>query len=41
MNKPLISIVSPVYHGEKMVAELVRRNKANRPIMPNDGELRP
>lgn len=24
--KPHISIVSPVYHGEKMVAELVRRN---------------
>lgn len=25
--KILLSIVSPVYHGEKMVAELVRRNK--------------
>ena len=27
--KPHISIVSPVYHGEKMVAELVRRNVEN------------
>ena len=26
MQNPLISIVSPVYKGEKMVAELVRRN---------------
>ena len=27
-NKPLISVVSPVYKGEKMVDELVRRSKA-------------
>ncbi len=26
---PLVSIVSPVYRGEKMVAELVRRNVEN------------
>lgn len=26
MNNPCISVVSPVYKGEKMVAELVRRN---------------
>lgn len=26
MDTPHISVVSPVYRGEKMVAELVRRN---------------
>lgn len=39
MNKPLLSIVSPVYHGEKMVAELVRRNKENASAITEDFEI--
>ena len=39
MNKPLLSIVSPVYHGEKMVAELVRRNKESAAAITEDFEI--
>ena len=39
MNKPLLSIVSPVYHGEKMVAELVRRNKESASAITDDFEI--
>lgn len=36
MNQPLISVVSPVYKGEKMVAELVRR--ITQSVSPLDKE---
>ncbi|MBQ7251568.1 MAG: glycosyltransferase family 2 protein [Kiritimatiellae bacterium] len=39
MKRPLISIVSPVYHGEKMVAELVRRNKESLSAITEDFEI--
>lgn len=39
MNNPLISIVSPVYHGEKMVAELVRRNRESVSAITDDFEI--
>lgn len=38
-NKIHISIVSPVYHGEKMVAELVRRNVESVSIITDDYEI--
>lgn len=36
---PYISIVSPVYHGEKMVAELVRRNVESVSSITDDYEI--
>lgn len=39
MKKGHISIVSPVYHGEKMVAELVRRNVESVSIITDDYEI--
>ena len=36
---PLLSVVSPVYHGEKMVAELVRRNKESLSAITEDFEI--
>ena len=36
---PHISIVSPVYHGEKMVAELVRRNVESVTSITDDYEI--
>lgn len=39
MSTPLLSIVSPVYHGEKMVAELVRRNKESMASITKDFEI--
>lgn len=37
--KPLVSIVSPVYRGEKMVAELVRRNVESVSTITDDYEI--
>ena len=37
--KPLISIVSPVYRGEKMVSELVRRNVESINSITDDYEI--
>ena len=37
--KPYISIVSPVYHGEKMLEELVRRNVESVSTITNDYEI--
>ena len=39
MQKPHISIVSPVYKGEKMVAELVRRNVESVSTITDDYEI--
>jgi len=39
IRKPLISIVSPVYRGEKMVAELVRRNVESVSTITDDYEI--
>ncbi len=39
MNTPHISIVSPVYRGEKMVAELVRRNVESVTTITDDYEI--
>lgn len=39
MQNPHISIVSPVYHGEKMVAELVRRNVESVSAITDDYEI--
>ena len=39
MNKIQISVVSPVYHGEKMVAELVRRNVEALRTITDDYEI--
>lgn len=39
MNTPLISIVSPVYHGEKLVQELVSRCKASLGTITEDYEI--
>lgn len=39
MQKPHISIVSPVYKGEKMVAELVRRNVESVSAIAEDYEI--
>ena len=39
INSPHISIVSPVYRGEKMVAELVRRNVESVSTISNDYEI--
>ena len=39
MQKPHISIVSPVYCGEKMVAELVRRNVESVSAITDDYEI--
>lgn len=39
MNKPVISIVSPVYYGEKMVHELVARIRENVSIITDDFEI--
>jgi len=39
MNKPLISIVSPEYRGEKMVSELVRRIKESVSTITDDFEI--
>ena len=39
MQNPLISIVSPVYRGEKMVAELVRRNVESVSVITDDYEI--
>lgn len=39
MNNSHISIVSPVYHGEKMVAELVRRNVESVNTITDDYEI--
>jgi len=39
MKTPLISIVSPVYRGEKMVGELVRRCKASLGTITQDYEI--
>lgn len=39
MSSPLISIISPVYYGEKMVAELVRRTKENLSPITDDFEI--
>ena len=36
---PLLSIVSPVYRGEKMVAELVRRNKESASAITGNFEI--
>ena len=38
-NNPHISIVSPVYRGEKMVAELVRRNVESVSTITDDYEI--
>lgn len=38
-NNPHISIVSPVYRGEKMVAELVRRNVESVTTITDDYEI--
>ena len=38
-NNPHISIVSPVYRGEKMVAELVRRNVESVSAITDDYEI--
>ena len=38
-NNPHISIVSPVYRGEKMVAELVRRNVESMSAITDDYEI--
>ena len=38
-NNPHISIVSPVYQGEKMVAELVRRNVESVSAITDDYEI--
>lgn len=37
--KPYISIVSPVYYGERMVAELVRRNVASVSTITDEYEI--
>lgn len=39
MKPPYISIVSPVYRGEKMVAELVRRNVESVSAITDDYEI--
>ena len=39
MSSPHISIVSPVYQGEKMVAELVRRNVESVTTITDDYEI--
>ena len=39
MNAPSISVVSPVYRGEKMVAELVRRNVESISTITDDFEI--
>ena len=39
INNPHISIVSPVYRGEKMVAELVRRNVESVSTITDDYEI--
>ena len=39
MNKPIISVVSPVYKGEKMVSELVRRNVEALKTITEDYEI--
>lgn len=39
MNKPTISIVSPVYRGEKMVRELVSRCKASLAAITEEYEI--
>lgn len=39
MDAPLFSVVSPVYHGEKMLAELVRRNKASLSTITENFEI--
>ena len=39
MQKPHISIVSPVYCGEKMAAELVRRNVESLSTITDDYEI--
>ena len=39
MKTPHISIVSPVYRGEKMLAELVRRNVESVSAITNDYEI--
>lgn len=39
MNTPHISIVSPIYRGEKMVAELVRRNVESVTTITDDYEI--
>lgn len=39
MNTPHISVVSPVYKGEKMVAELVRRNVESVSTITDDYEI--
>ncbi len=38
-NNPHVSVVSPVYRGEKMVAELVRRNVENVSTITDDYEI--
>lgn len=38
-GKPRLSIVSPVYHGEKMVAELVRRCKESASSITDNFEI--
>ena len=38
-NNPHISVVSPVYRGEKMVEELVRRNMESVSTITNDYEI--
>ena len=38
-NSPHISIVSPVYRGEKMVEELVRRNVESISAITDDYEI--
>lgn len=39
IKRPLLSIVSPVYRGEKMVAELVRRNVGSVSAITEDYEI--
>ena len=39
MSRPLISVVSPVYRGEKMVCELVRRNEESLSTITDDYEI--
>lgn len=38
-KKPLISVVSPVYYGEKMISELVRRNIVSLTTITDDFEI--
>lgn len=38
-NPPRISVVSPIYRGEKMVSELVRRNVEALQTITDDYEI--